>query len=103
MADVYKMAEKGRVYLFGKRTLKANPIHGEDLATVCVDAINILDKEILVGGPETFTHQEIALTAFEVLGSEPKISYVPEWLRTSFLRLLKIITKSKTYGLIKFL
>jgi len=102
MADILKMAKKGRVYLFGKGTLKTNPIHGKDLATVCVDAIYNVDKEILVGGPETLTHQEIALSAFEVLGSKPKITYIPEWIRTSILKLLKIFTGSKTHGPIEF-
>ena len=102
MADVFKMAKKGRVYLFGKGLLKANPIHGKDLATVCVDAMHTLGKEVLVGGPETFTHKEIALTAFDVLECEPRISYVPEWLRTSILKLLRVFTGSKIYGPIEF-
>jgi hypothetical protein len=70
---------------------------------VCVDAINKLDKQISVGGPETLTHQEIALSAFDVLGSVPKITYVPEWIRVSILILLKIFTGSKTYGPVEFL
>jgi uncharacterized protein YbjT (DUF2867 family) len=102
MADFLKMAKKGRIYLFGKGLLKINPIHGKDLATVCVDAVNEGDKEVLVGGPETLTHQEIALSAFDVLGSKPKITYIPEWMRTSALKLLKMFTGSKTYGPIEF-
>lgn len=102
MADFFKMAKKGRIYLFGKGVLKTNPIHGKDLATVCVDAINQGDKEVLVGGPETLTHQEIALSAFDVLGSKPKITYIPEWIRASVIKLLKKFTGSKTYGPIEF-
>jgi uncharacterized protein YbjT (DUF2867 family) len=102
MAEFFEMAKKGRIYLFGKGVLKTNPIHGKDLATVCVDAINEGDKEVLVGGPETLTHQEIALSAFDVLGSKPKITYIPEWMRASVLKLLKLFTGSKTYGPIEF-
>ncbi len=102
MADFFEMARKGRIYLFGKGLLKTNPIHGKDLATVCVDALNEGDKEILVGGPETLTHQEIALSAFDVLGGKPKITYIPEWMRTSVLKLLKMFTGSKTYGPLEF-
>ncbi|NNL77685.1 MAG: SDR family oxidoreductase [Desulfobacterales bacterium] len=102
MADFFQMAKKGRVYLFGKGTLKTNPIHGKDLATVCVDAINKKEKEILVGGPETLTHQEIASSAFDVVGSKPKVTYIPEWIRASVLKLLKMFTGSKTYGPIEF-
>ena len=51
----YMMAKKGRVYLFGNGEFRANPIHGEDLASVCVDAIEDSKQEIKVGGPESFT------------------------------------------------
>jgi len=102
MGDFFEMAKKGRVYLFGKGALKTNPIHGNDLATVCIDAISEGDKEVLVGGPETLTHEEIALTAFDVLGRTPKITYIPEWMRASVLRLLKMFTGSRTYGPIEF-
>jgi uncharacterized protein YbjT (DUF2867 family) len=102
MADFFEMAKKGRIYLFGKGVLKTNPIHGKDLATVCVDAINQGDKEVLIGGPETLTHQEIARSAFDVLGSKPKITYIPEWMRASILKLLKMFTGSKTYGPVEF-
>ncbi|MDX2439054.1 MAG: hypothetical protein QNK40_00725, partial [Desulfobacterales bacterium] len=65
MTEFYTMAKKGRVYLFGDGELKTNPIHGEDLAAVCVEAIDKPDQEIKVGGPETFTHNKIAAAAFE--------------------------------------
>ncbi len=102
MTDFYEMAKKGRIYLFGKGVLKTNPIHGKDLATICANTISDRDKEVLVGGPETLTHQEIALSAFDVLGSEPKITYIPEWMRASVLKLLKMFTGSKVYGPIEF-
>jgi uncharacterized protein YbjT (DUF2867 family) len=102
MADFFEMAKKGRIFLFGKGQLKTNPIHGKDLATVCVDASNKGTKEVFVGGPETLTHQEIALSAFDVLGSKPKITYIPEWMRVSVLKLLKMFTGSRTYGPLEF-
>lgn len=102
MADFFEMAKKGRIYLFGTGLQKTNPIHGKDLATVCVNAINEGGKEVLVGGPEILTHQEIALSAFDVLGSKPKITYIPEWMRASVLKLLKMFTRSKTYGPVEF-
>jgi uncharacterized protein YbjT (DUF2867 family) len=102
MSDFFEMAKKGRIYLFGKGVLKTNPIHGKDLATVCVDAIHKGAKEVLVDGPETLTHQEIALCAFDVLGSKPKITYIPEWMRASVLKLMRIFAGSKTYGPVEF-
>lgn len=40
MTDVLKMAQAGRVWLFGSGQQKINPIHGADLATAIHDAID---------------------------------------------------------------
>ncbi len=102
MSEFFNMAKRGRIYLFGKGELKANPIHGEDLATVCVDAIEKSDREIEVGGPEILTQNEIAVTAFDVLGIKPKITYIPDWVRVIILKTIKLVTGSKIYGPIEF-
>lgn len=102
MAEFYEMAQKGRIYLFGDGNQRANPIHGRDLATVCVDAIDRPDREINVGGPETLTHNEIAMTAFDVLDRKPKITRIPGWVNTIILKLIRSFTSSKTYGPIEF-
>jgi nucleoside-diphosphate-sugar epimerase len=102
MTEFFNMARKGRVYLFGNGEFKTNPIHGADLAAVCVDAIEKQDREIQVGGPETITHNEMVRIAFKVFGKKPKLTYIPEWGRTFILRLARLLTGSKTYGPIEF-
>lgn len=102
MSEIFAMAQKGRIYIFGSGDQKANPIHGEDLATVCVDAIEGMEQVIEVGGPETLTYNEIAKIAFEIAGVEPKITRIPDWARKSMLRLIRIFTSSKFYGPIEF-
>lgn len=102
MSELYHMAKKGRIYLFGNGELKGNPIHGEDLAEVCVDAIENSNKEINIGGPEVLTHNEIAITAFDVLGKKPEITHLPDWLRVAILKMIRTFTGSKFYGPIEF-
>jgi uncharacterized protein YbjT (DUF2867 family) len=102
MTEFYNMAKKGRAYLFGAGEFKTNPIHGADLAAVCVDAIEKHGREIQVGGPEILTHNEIARAAFEALGATPKITYIPEWMRITVLKLTRAFTGSKTYGPLEF-
>lgn len=102
MSEFFHMAQKGKIYLFGDGELKTNPIHGEDLAAVCVDAIDSPEKEIEIGGPETLTHNEIATLAFDILGEKPKIAYIPHWVRVAILKLVRLFTGSKTYGPIEF-
>lgn len=75
--EFLKMALSGRVYLIGKGNNKINPIHGADLAKVCVDAVETSNSEISVGGPDVFTYKELAELAFSVLGKKPKITYIP--------------------------
>ncbi len=102
ISQFYGMAEKGRIFLLDEGEYKVNPIHGEDLATVCVEAIEKQDQEIKVGGPETLTYNKIARLAFEVLGTKPKIIYMPSWVGTAVLKVVKLFMGSKTYGPIEF-
>ena len=102
MSEFYAMAQKGSIYLFGSGEQKTNPIHGEDLAVVCIDAIDGLDQVIKVGGPEILTYNEIAEIAFEVSAKKPKITRIPDWVRRIILRLVRVFTNSKFYGPVEF-
>ncbi len=103
MLDFLNMAQKGRLSLFGNGENKINPIHGADLAEVCVNSLDTHEKEINVGGPDTLTYKEIAELAFKVLNKEPKISTLPLWLIRIILPLMRIFTSSKTYGPLEFM
>lgn len=102
MTEFYNMAKNGRVYLFGSGELKANPIHGEDLAKVCINAIKGNDKEIEVGGPETLTQNEIATVAFNAVRKTPKITHIPDWVRRIILSIARLILNTKKFGPIEF-
>jgi uncharacterized protein YbjT (DUF2867 family) len=102
MTEFYNMAKKGRIFLFGNGDQKTNPIHGEDLAKVCVSTIAGDDKEIEIGGPEILTHTEIANIAFEVVGKTPKIVHIPDWMRRSILKFGKLFMSAKRFGPIEF-
>lgn len=102
MTEFLKMAKKGTVNLFDDGNFKMNPIHGADLAKVCVEAIESEDKTIEVGGPEVFTHNQIAEIAFKVIKKKPKIRYIPEWMRKTILGITRTFTSSKAYGPIEF-
>jgi uncharacterized protein YbjT (DUF2867 family) len=90
MGEYLEMARKGRVYLFGDGGNRINPIHGADLAEVCVDAVEGDLEEIDVGGPETLTHREVARLAFKSLGKKERVSSVPVWM----MRVLVSVTKT---------
>jgi uncharacterized protein YbjT (DUF2867 family) len=102
IAEFHAMAQKGRIYLFGDGELTTNPIHGEDLAVVCADAIERADRVIEAGGPKIMTHNQIAKAAFNAVGREPKITHIPDWIRAATLTGARTFTSSKTYGPIEF-
>ncbi len=102
MKAFYEMTQRGRIYLFGDGSIRSNPIHGADLAKICVDAIESPEQEIKVGGPETLTQSEIAQLAFEAIGRPAKITYLPDWLRRGVLRLASIFQSKANYGTTEF-
>jgi len=89
MTEFLSMANSGRVYLIGDGNRRMNPIHGADLAKICVDAIDTRQPEISVGGPEIYTHNEIAELAFSVLGKKPRITRIPTWLVNAMVKMLR--------------
>jgi len=93
LTEVYQMARKGRVYLFGDGKSRINPIHGADLAVACADAIDDERRAIDVGGPEALTWREIAALAFEVQGKPVKISTVPLWVMTVVIFVTRIFNR----------
>lgn len=102
MSEFYNMAQRGRVYLFGDGTLQLNPIHGNDLAQVCINAVTLDETEIEVGGPQTLSQIEIAELAFEAAGKPVKISYIPDWGRRMALKLIKLILSKQKFGPVEF-
>lgn len=102
MTEFYKMADNGRVYLFGQGEYQSNPIHGDDLAKVCIDSIANIEKEVLVGGPEVFTQVELAKVAFDAVGKPVRITFIPHWIRILLLTLCKFCLSAKRSGPIEF-
>lgn len=102
MLEVLDMAKKGKAYVFGDGSFKLNPIHGADLAEVCVQAIDSNETRIEIGGPDIFTQTDLYETAFSALGKPARIKPVPIWIGNAFLGILKLFTSVKTYGPIEF-
>lgn len=102
MRDFLEMAQRGRVYLFGNGDLKINPIHGADLAAVCLDSLRSNRKEIEVGGPDVLSQNAIARLALQAVGRKPRVVHLPDWTRKAVLWLIRRFTSEKTYGPIEF-
>jgi len=102
MKDFLSMAKGGRIYLFGDGNQKLNPIHGADLAEVCVDKMMAKSTEESVGGPDILSQNEIGELALKAWNKPMKISHLPDWVRKGLIWFLRTFTSSKTYGPIEF-
>jgi uncharacterized protein YbjT (DUF2867 family) len=103
MLEFLEMAKKGPVKIFGDGRNFMNPIHGADLAKVCVAALINECSEINAGGPEIFSYREIGMMAFRALGKLPKLSFFPKRLLKFSLFLARTFTSPKTYGPFEFM
>ncbi len=102
MKDFLNMAKGGRVFLFGHGRFQLNPIHGEDLATVCINTMEAKKDEVIVGGPEIFSQNDLASLALKAWNKPIKIIHLPDWIRLSVIWFFRTFTSSKTYGPIEF-
>lgn len=102
MRDFLEMARGGRAYLLGDGQSKLNPIHGKDLATACIRSWRAHIPVTNVGGPNTYTHDELAEAAFNALNKKPKIWHLPTWIVPITLFFLRWFAPSATYGPAEF-
>jgi uncharacterized protein YbjT (DUF2867 family) len=80
MAQFLNMARNGFMFSLGEGETRSNPIHGADLAKVCVDAAEGDAREIDAGGPEIFTYRQVAMMAADVVNKQPLNISLPLWL-----------------------
>ncbi|KAA9008874.1 SDR family oxidoreductase [Histidinibacterium aquaticum] len=93
MGEIFEMARRGRVWLFGDGTQRFNPIHGADLAVAVADATDAGRGWAEIGGPDVMTQDEIARAAFAALGTEPRIARLPDALRRAALSVMPIMPR----------
>ena len=103
LSEYLKMARSGRVLVLGSGCNKINPIHGRDLAEVCVDSAekDHHQTERDVGGPRVYTYDEIGSLAFGVLAKKKKIIHIPLWLVAPIVNFLRFFN-SHTHQVARF-
>jgi uncharacterized protein YbjT (DUF2867 family) len=102
MDDFLKMAQSGRVWLFGDGSKRINPIHGADLATATAEAVEARLDWLDVGGPDIFTQRELAERAFASIEKPVRITLLPDVIRRIALRVLPFVTPRRISGPARF-
>ena len=95
MSEFITMASQGWVFVVGDGSGIINPIHGADLATLCVKAFQDEAKEVPCGGQEVFSYQRIGEMAFDVLGKKSKFMKIPVWMAKVLVVLIKPFNKQQ--------
>lgn len=93
MGMTLDMAKRGRVYLVGEGNNKMSPIHGADIAIVCVDAAEGDALEIEAGGPDIMTQRESAEMAFELLNKPARITVIPLWVARFLVKFVYLLSR----------
>ena len=89
MTQFQKMAASGVIIWPGDGNLTINPIHGEDMGEICVDAAAPGHQEIDIGGPDIFTYKELFTLAFTSINKQPRIIFIPLWIVQGLHTLIK--------------
>ena len=105
MQEFLKAAQKkGVVHLFGDGTGVINPLSSVDLGAEVVRVFeNPAEHNQVrsVGGPETYSHRQVAEMVFDVLGKPVVIKSVKTWRIRMMARLFRIFNYN-LYALFKF-
>jgi uncharacterized protein YbjT (DUF2867 family) len=92
MGVILDMARKGRAYLVGDGSNLMNPIHGRDLARVCVETAEGDELEVEAGGPDIMTQREAVKLAFDVVGKPEKITVIPMWFARGLVKFIGLLS-----------
>ncbi len=93
MGVLLDMARRGRAFIVGQGHNRMNPIHGADVARVCVAALTSTERELGCGGPDVLTQREAAELAFEVVGKQPKLTFLSPRLLRSAVRGIRLLSR----------
>lgn len=102
MKDFLDMARHGRVFVFGDGEHKLNPIHGQGLANAVIEAIDTRQQEVIVGGPDILTHNEIGRLALLAMNKPVRITHLPDWIRRWIIIALRLLASQRMYGPAEF-
>ena len=87
---ILDIASTGFAPLIAGGSARTNPIHEEDLAAVCVNAIEGPNQVIPIGGPETHTRRSIFEMAFKAVGKKPRFIKVPRAMISAQSRMVSL-------------
>jgi uncharacterized protein YbjT (DUF2867 family) len=99
--ELLAAARRGPLPALGHGLARTNPIHEDDVAKACVEALSEERRQFPVGGPETFTRARLLEMMFEAHGRLAKLRSIPPWLLSASAKLMSP-WQPRLAGLIEF-
>ena len=96
------LARDGHAFLVGDGTARLNPVAGEDVAKVCVDALRSDISEVAVGGPDVFDQLGLLRLVIEHVPGPVRIHRIPGRLRPLLRRVTRMTTPRHVWGPTEF-
>lgn len=87
---MFELAQAGIAPLIGDGKALTNPIHEQDLAKVCVTALEGSDCEIPVGGPDILSRRQIFELAFQAIGKKPRFVRIPNMMVSAQTKVISV-------------
>lgn len=96
------LARQGHAFLVGDGTARLNPVAGQDVAKVCVDALGSDASEVAVGGPDVFDQLGLLRLLIEHVQRPVRIHRIPERLRPLLRRATRLAAPRHVWGPTEF-
>jgi nucleoside-diphosphate-sugar epimerase len=64
----------------GDGKARSNPVHPEDVARACLEALERGPEDVPIGGPEVLARDEVARLALAAVGARPRLLRIPAWM-----------------------
>ncbi len=101
LREIFSMAEIGTGIVFGDGSNRTNPVHEQDVADACIEALESEQTEIVIGGPEVYTRKQVVELAFAINRKKPFIIKISPKIFTFLIFPMKFINR-RVYALLEF-
>jgi uncharacterized protein YbjT (DUF2867 family) len=92
--EMATMARKGQIGQLGKGDKRTNPIYDGDVASIAVSCIGKPNQSLDLGGPSTYTRQELAQLVCEAAGYTGRVAEIPFDYVDTLLPFVRLVSRN---------
>ncbi|EJF09418.1 SDR family oxidoreductase [Pontibacter sp. BAB1700] len=92
--EMAAMARKGHIGQLGQGDKLTNPIYDGDVARIAIDCIGKPSQSLELGGPTTYTRQELAQLVCDAAGYNGRVAEIPFDYVDTLLPFVRLLSRS---------